>query len=74
MQMNEGYTQAAIQQSFTEEYTVTGLSAGNHTFRLRSLWLSATHGGPGNEYFLPSGTPTSAVMGDGQMFVSDFRR
>ncbi|MBN8974225.1 MAG: DUF1983 domain-containing protein [Rhizobiales bacterium] len=74
MQMNEGYSQAAIQQSFTEEYTVTGLSAGNHTFRLRSLWLSATHGGPGNEYFLPSGTPTSAVMGDGQMFVSDFRR
>ncbi len=74
MQLNKGYSQAAIQRSFTEEYTVTGLSAGNHTFRLRSLWLSASHGGPGNEYFLPSGTPTSAVMGDGQMFVSDFRR
>ena len=74
MQLNKGYSQAAIQQSFTEEYTVTGLSAGNHTFRLRALWLSSTHGGPGNEYFLPSGIPTSAVMGDGQMFVTDFRR
>lgn len=74
MQFNKGYSQASIQQSFTEEFTVTGLSAGNHTFRIRALWLSATHGGPGNEYLLPNSTPSNAIMGDGQMFVTDFRR
>ncbi|MGB5903818.1 MAG: phage tail protein [Xanthobacteraceae bacterium] len=73
MQFNKAYSAIALQQSFTVEYTVGGLSAGNHTFRLRSLWQSGTYGGPGDEYPIP-GTAASAVMGDGQVFITDFRR